>query len=102
MSRRIALWVALAWLCVGAAFISTTATAQEGQVNKDGDRAASFQAVTGGTQEDVAGGPLMLIAYAAVWIVVFGYVYRINRLQRGVEANLERLERSIARQGTST
>jgi CcmD family protein len=105
MMRRIALWFAFAWLCAGGALISTTASADDGQntgQNTNGDRAASFQAVEGGTQEDVAGGPLMLLAYAAVWLVVFGYVYRINRLQRGVEANLERLERSIASQGSST
>ena len=92
MLRRILLLVALTFSCA----IGAGASAQEGEKTAD-DRAASFQAVTGGTQEDVAGGPLMLLAYAAVWVVVFGYVYRINRLQRGVEANVERLERSIAR-----
>ena len=93
MFRRMAWWAALAW------FWAAGVGAQDGQAE---DRAASFQAVSGGTQEDVAGGPLMLLAYAAVWLVVFGYVYRINRLQRGVETNVERLERSIARQGGST
>lgn len=103
MLRRFAWLVALAWLSAAGALISSSASAQDGQAPATADdRAASFQAVSGGTQEDVAGGPLMLIAYAAVWLVVFGYVYRINRLQRGVEANVERLERSIARQGTST
>jgi CcmD family protein len=95
--RRFIVWVAF---CAGVALFSPLASAQDAQNTPD-DRAASFQAVSGGTQEDVAGGPLMLLAYAAVWLVIFGYVYRINKLQRGVEANLERLERSIARQGTS-
>jgi CcmD family protein len=103
MLRRFALWVALAWFCAaGAVVTADMASAQDGQAAATpDDRAASFQAVSGGTKEDVAGGPLMLLAYAAVWIIVFGYVYRINRLQRGVEANVERLERSIARQGSS-
>jgi len=107
MLRRFALWVALAWFCAaGAVVTADMASAQDGQAPTTAsgtadDRAASFQAVSGGTKEDVAGGPLMLLAYAAVWIIVFGYVYRINRLQRGVEANLERLESSIARQGSS-
>jgi CcmD family protein len=96
MLRRFALWSALAWCSASAAWGIGTASAQDGKADNAEDRAASFQAVSGGTQEDVAGGPLMLIAYAAVWIVVFGYVYRINSLQRGVEANVERLERSIA------
>jgi CcmD family protein len=99
MLRRFTLWIALAWFSAAGA---SAQQAQEAEAPKTADdRAASFQAVSGGTQEDVAGGPLMLLAYAAVWLVVFGYVYRINRLQRGVEANVERLERSIARQGTS-
>ena len=98
MFRRFALWVALTWFSAAGA----VALAQDDQAGATADdRAASFQAVSGGTKEDIAGGPLMLLAYAAVWIVVFGYVYRINRLQRGVEANVERLERSIARQGSS-
>jgi CcmD family protein len=103
MLRRFALWVALAWFCAaGVVVTADMASAQDGQAPATADdRAASFQAVSGGTKEDVAGGPLMLLAYAAVWIIVFGYVYRINRLQRGVEANVERLERSIARQGSS-
>lgn len=105
MSRRIAKLIALACFCGGIALFTPTfsASAQsEGAKDAQDDRAQSFQAVSGGVQEDVAGGPLMLLAYAAVWLVIFGYVYRINRLQRGVEANVERLERSIARQSTTT
>lgn len=103
MLRRFVLWLALAWFsAVGVVITVEPAAAQDGQAETTSDdRAASFQAVSGGTQEDVAGGPLMLIAYALVWLILFGYVYRINRLQRGVEANVERLERSIARQGSS-
>ena len=62
------------------------------------DRAESFQAVTGAVKEDVAGGPLMLAAYAVVWVTLFGYVWRLIRLQRGVEASLERLERTVTRE----
>jgi CcmD family protein len=51
--------------------------------------------VQGAVKEDIAGGPLMLAAYAVVWLAVFGYVFRLVRLQRGVEANLERLERML-------
>jgi CcmD family protein len=66
-----------------------------------GDRAASFQAVTGAVKEDVAGGPLLLAAYAIVWLCVFFYVFRMVRLQRGVEDNLSRLERSLAHSDSS-
>jgi CcmD family protein len=68
--------------------------AQAGQTVDD--RAQSFQAVTGAVKEDVAGGPLMLAAYAVVWLAVFFYVFRMVRMQRGVEDNLSRLERSLA------
>jgi CcmD family protein len=68
--------------------------AQTGEAAED--RAQSFQAVTGAVKEDVAGGPLMLAAYAVVWLCVFFYVFRMVRLQRGVEDNLSRLERSLA------
>jgi CcmD family protein len=37
----------------------------------------------------------LLAAYAIVWLALFGYVWRLNSLQRGVQANLERLERSL-------
>ncbi|HTU57920.1 MAG TPA: CcmD family protein [Polyangiales bacterium] len=99
MSRRVASWVLVAGFCGLSALTSTGVLAQD---DNQEDRAASFQAVSGGTKEDVPGGPLLVVGYAAVWIAVFGYVFRINRLQRGVEGNLERLERSIERQGTST
>ena len=72
----------------------TTAAAQSGETADD--RAQSFQAVAGAVKEDVAGGPLMLAAYAVVWLAVFFYVFRMVRLQRGVEDNLSRLERSLA------
>lgn len=64
------------------------------------DRAQSFQAVTGAVKEDVAGGPLMLAAYAVVWLAVFIYVFRMVRLQRGMEDSLSRLERSIGSGGS--
>jgi CcmD family protein len=61
------------------------------------DRAQSFQAVSGGVQEDVPGGPLLVIAYALVWIAVFGYVFRLVRLQKGMDDSLARLEQDLAK-----
>lgn len=90
------LWLAPLWL--GAAQLSAQ---DSGATSAAEDRAQSFQAVSGGVKEDVAGGPLMLAAYAVVWITLFGYVWRIHRLQRGVEANLERLERTVTRESAS-
>jgi CcmD family protein len=60
------------------------------------DRAQSFEAVSGAVKEDIAGGPLMLAAYAVVWLALFGYVFRLVRLQRGLEDNLTRVEQAVA------
>jgi CcmD family protein len=59
------------------------------------ERAQSFEAVTGAVKEDVAGGPLMLAAYAFVWLAVFGYGFRLVRLHRSIEAELGRVERAV-------
>ncbi|MET0389122.1 MAG: CcmD family protein [Polyangiales bacterium] len=90
----IAAWV---WMMPLAGWLAS-AHAQATDVADD--RAQSFRAVTGGVQEDVAGGPLMLGAYAAVWITLFIYVLRLVRLQRGVQANLERLERTVSNEAS--
>ena len=90
------LWMAP--MLVGAVQV----TAQDsGAESAQDDRAQSFQAVSGGVKEDISGAPLLLAAYAVVWVTLFGYVWRISRLQRGVEANLERLERTVARESAS-
>jgi CcmD family protein len=59
------------------------------------ERAASFEAVSGAVKEDIAGGPLMLAAYAVVWLAVFGYVFRLVRMHRSIEDELSRVERAI-------
>jgi CcmD family protein len=94
MLRRVRSLVLAMGLFAGALAPIGASYAQEAKGVAD-DRADSFQAVTGAVKEDVAGGPLMLAAYAIAWLAVFGYVFRLVRLQRGVEANLSRLERAL-------
>ena len=72
------------------------AFAQEGETPAD-DRAQSFQAVSGAVKEDVAGGPLLLAAYAFVWVAVFGYVWRLSLLHARVESSLGRLDAALAK-----
>jgi CcmD family protein len=60
------------------------------------DRAQRFEAVSGAVKEDIAGGPLMLAAYAVVWLALFGYVFRLVRLHRSIEDDLTRVERAVA------
>jgi CcmD family protein len=90
MLRRFTTALVFGWL-----WVAPTIHAQEA-TGAAQDRAADFRAVSGAVKEDVAGGPLMLAAYAVVWVALFGYVWRLNRLQRSVEVNLERLERTVA------
>jgi CcmD family protein len=72
--------------------------AQGEQVEKAAsDRAATFEAVTGAVQEDVPGGPLLVIAYGIVWLAVFAYVFRLVRLHKSVDDNLARLEQDLVK-----
>jgi len=64
------------------------------------DRATSFKAVTGAVKEDVPGGPLLVVAYAAILMVVIGYGVRLVRMQARAQSDLARLERQVAA-GTS-
>ena len=86
-SRALALGCALGF-CTLVATARADESAQEG-------RAQTFEAVSGPVKEDVPGGPLLVAAYALTWIVVFGYVFRIVRLQRSADENLARLQQDL-------
>ena len=79
-------------LALCAALGSADALAQESA----DDRAQTFQAVEGAVKEDVPGGPLLVTAYGFIWLVVFGYVVRLARLQARSESDVARLERALA------
>jgi CcmD family protein len=59
------------------------------------DRAQTFEAVTGAVKEDVPGGPLLVAAYALIWLAVFGYLFRLVRMQRNSDENLARLQQDL-------
>jgi|tagenome__1003787_1003787.scaffolds.fasta_scaffold17410411_2 CcmD family protein len=61
------------------------------------DRAQTFEAVTGAVKEDVPGGPLLVAAYALVWLAVLGYAFRLVRLQRSTDENLARLQQDLVK-----
>ena len=63
----------------------------------DEERSTSFQAVQGAVKEDVPGGPLLVGAYALIWLGVLAYVVRLVRLQRRAESDLARLEQLLSR-----
>lgn len=73
-----------------------SALAQDAADETTGDRAQAFQAVEGAVKEDVPGGPLLVGAYGLIWLVVFGYLVRLVRLQSHTEAEVARLDRALA------
>jgi CcmD family protein len=89
---------ALRALCFGGALTIGVAFAPAASADDAAqDRAQTFEAVSGAVKEDVPGGPLLVAAYALVWLGVFGYVFRLVRLQRGADENLARLQQDLAK-----
>jgi CcmD family protein len=81
--------------------VAPAALAQDGEPDAEAEdpaeeRATAFRAVEGPVTEDVPGGALMIAAYAAIWILVFGYVFRLGRISARTAADVSRLERSLA------
>jgi CcmD family protein len=60
------------------------------------DRDGQFQAVHGGP--DIASGPTLLVeAYAAIWIILLGFLLVGWRRQARLEAKISDLEQAIAK-----
>ena len=59
------------------------------------DRAEAFRAVEGPQQEDVPGGPLLVGAYALLWLFVLGYVWRLGRLHARTASEIEQVQRRL-------
>jgi CcmD family protein len=79
------------------AFSSEPALAQEegtaysaGQLQADGFRPADQD-----NTEGVPGGPLMIAAYMALWLLVGGYVFRIARRHSAVQQEYATLRKSL-------
>jgi CcmD family protein len=67
----------------------------DGKVNAAEQRAQSFQAVEGAVQEDVPGGPLLLLGYGVLWVALLLYLIRLARQQQVLQRDLNRLERAL-------
>ena len=76
-----------AWLCAGVALAQDAAE----------QRAQSFRAVQGAVKEDVPGGPLLVAAYAVIWVFVLLFVVRVVRQQQQSQRDLARLEGQLAK-----
>lgn len=60
------------------------------QLEEDG-----FVAADGNATDGVPGGPLMLAAYMALWILVGGYVVRLARRHNAVQEEYAGLRKSL-------
>jgi hypothetical protein len=61
-----------------------------------GQRATEFRAVEGGA-ETMSGGTLLVEAYAALWIILFGFLLVSWRRQGRIDARVAELERAVSR-----
>lgn len=77
-------------------FVATLALAQDGA----GDRATSFQTVTGSAHEDVPGGNLLVAAYAIVLLVLGLYVVYLTMMQQSAAKELTRIEALLEKKTT--
>jgi len=59
-------------------------------------RQTEFRAVEGGS-ETMSGETLLVEAYAAVWIILFGFVVVSWRRQSRIDARVAELERAVSR-----
>jgi CcmD family protein len=55
------------------------------------DRASGFSAVEGGA-ETRSGAVLLVEAYAAIWLILFGFIWLTYRRQRKLDARIGDLE----------
>ncbi len=60
------------------------------------DRSQSFKAVQGAVKEDVAGGPLLVGAYAVIMLALVFYVIRLARLQQRTQREVARLSAQLS------
>lgn len=59
------------------------------------ERGTAFERVRGAPRENVPGGRLLVMAYGAVWLAIFGYVVAQWRRQSRVRDDLARMERAL-------
>jgi CcmD family protein len=63
-----------------------------------GQRSTEFRAVEGGN-EMVSGGTLLVEAYAALWLLLLGFLLISWRRQARIDARVDELEKAVARGG---
>jgi CcmD family protein len=60
------------------------------------DRSSEFRAVEGGPE--VRSGALLLVeAYAAIWLILFGFLWLTHRRQKKLDARIVEIENALNR-----
>lgn len=76
-------------LGAGALLGAGSAAAQDRQT-------VAFEAAEQGAQtENIPGGTLLVVAYAAAWLLLFGYLFSIGMRQSAVSRDLQRLREDL-------
>lgn len=91
--------VVLACALFGSSVLDSIAHAQEAppaNLPPAEERAQQFQRVEGPQTEAIAAGPLLVGAYGAIWVLLFGYLFVVARRQANTRADLVALEKLIA------
>jgi CcmD family protein len=68
----------------------------EALIQSDPGRQSEFRSVEGGN-ETMSGEKLLVEAYAAVWIILFLFVFWSWRRQARIDARVDELERAMSR-----
>jgi CcmD family protein len=68
----------------------------EALVQSDPGRQSEFRAVEGGS-DTMSGEMLLVEAYAAVWIILFAFIFLSWRRQARIDARVDELERAVSR-----
>jgi hypothetical protein len=68
---------------------------EEAADSPEDDRATAFRAVSGAPTEQVPGGPLLLAAYALVWVLLLLFVLRLAYLYASTRRDIDHLERRL-------
>lgn len=73
----------------------TTVRAQDDAGTTAGERSSAFRAVEGPDAEQVPGGTLLISAYGVMWLFLFLYVFRVQRMQAATQSEVARLTRVL-------
>ena len=66
------------------------------QQGSPADRSQEFVAVTGG-QDTTSAETLLVVAYAGMWLAIFGFVWLTKKKQKGLSERLDSLEKALDR-----